>query len=86
MTKIAKNYKPTNKEKFMNAKMKEYFKQKLIIWKNELLGFIVNIKLRITSHIVWRFFFLCYITALIFKWIIYRKLNSHNWVFPCTSL
>ena len=37
MTKISKNYKPTQKEKFMSAKMKEYFKQKLLIWKNELL-------------------------------------------------
>ena len=37
MTKLPKNYKPTQKEKFMNAKMKEYFKQKLLIWKNELL-------------------------------------------------
>ncbi len=37
MTKIAKNYKPTQKEKFMNAKMKEYFKRKLMNWKNELL-------------------------------------------------
>ena len=37
MAKISKNYKPTQKEKFMNAKMKEYFKQKLISWKNELL-------------------------------------------------
>ena len=37
MTKIPKNYKPTQKEKFMNAKMKEYFKQKLINWKSELL-------------------------------------------------
>ena len=37
MTKLPKNYKPTQKEKFMNAKMKEYFKQKLINWKNELL-------------------------------------------------
>ena len=37
MAKISKNYKPTQKEKFMNAKMKEYFKQKLLIWKNELL-------------------------------------------------
>ena len=37
MTKIPKNYKPTKKEKFMNAKMKEYFRQKLINWKNELL-------------------------------------------------
>ena len=37
MTKISKTYKPTQKEKFMNAKMKEYFKLKLINWKNELL-------------------------------------------------
>ena len=37
MTKLSKNYKPTQKEKFMNAKMKEYFRQKLIDWKNELL-------------------------------------------------
>ena len=37
MTKISKNYKPTKKENFMNAKMKEYFRLKLINWKNELL-------------------------------------------------
>ena len=37
MTKISKTYKPTQKEKFMNAKMKEYFRQKLESWKNELL-------------------------------------------------
>ncbi len=37
MAKISKKYKPTQKEKFMNSKMKEYFKQKLINWKNELL-------------------------------------------------
>jgi DnaK suppressor protein len=37
MAKISKSYKPTQKEKFMNAKMKEYFKQKLLNWKNELL-------------------------------------------------
>ena len=37
MAKISKNYKPTQKEKFMNAKMKEYFKQKLLNWRNELL-------------------------------------------------
>jgi len=37
MAKISKNYRPTQKEKFMNAKMKEYFKQKLLNWKNELL-------------------------------------------------
>ena len=37
MTKISKNYKPTKKENFMNAKMKEYFRLKLTNWKNELL-------------------------------------------------
>ena len=37
MTKIPKNYKPTKKEKFMNAKMKEYFRQILANWKDELL-------------------------------------------------
>jgi len=37
MAKISKTYRPTQKEKFMNAKMKEYFKQKLLSWKNELL-------------------------------------------------
>ena len=34
MTKI---YKPTQKEKFMSAKMKKYFRLKLAGWKNELL-------------------------------------------------
>ena len=37
MTKLPKNYQPTQKEKFMNAKMKEYFRQKLVNWKKELL-------------------------------------------------
>ena len=37
MVKIPKNYKPTSKEKFMNSKMKEYFRLKLINWKKELL-------------------------------------------------
>ena len=37
MTKISKNYKPTQKERFMNAKMKEYFRQILVNWKDELL-------------------------------------------------
>ncbi len=38
MTKLPKNYKPTQKEKFMNAKMKEYFRQKLVSWKKDLLN------------------------------------------------
>ena len=37
MFKIPKNYKPTQKEKFMNSKMKEYFRLKLINWKKNLL-------------------------------------------------
>ncbi len=37
MTKLPKSYKPTKKEKFMNAKMKEYFRQKLVNWKQDLL-------------------------------------------------
>ena len=37
MTRVPKNYKPTQKERFMSAKMKEYFRLKLIDWKNELL-------------------------------------------------
>ncbi len=37
MTKLPKNYKPSLKEKFMNAKMKEYFRQKLVNWKKDLL-------------------------------------------------
>ena len=34
---LSKNYKPTQKEKFMNAKMKEYFRLKLVSWKKDLL-------------------------------------------------
>ncbi|MDC0232891.1 RNA polymerase-binding protein DksA [Pelagibacteraceae bacterium] len=37
MAKISKTYRPSKKEKFMNAKMKEYFRQKLENWKSELL-------------------------------------------------
>ena len=35
--KISKKYKPTKNEKFMNSKMKEYFRQKLLKWKDDLL-------------------------------------------------
>ena len=34
---LSKNYKPTQKEKFMNVKMKEYFRLKLLSWKKGLL-------------------------------------------------
>ena len=37
MQKKLKNYKPKEKEKFMNPKMKEYFRLKLTDWKNSLL-------------------------------------------------
>jgi DnaK suppressor protein len=36
-TKLASNYKPTAKEKFMNAKQREYFRRKLNKWRSELL-------------------------------------------------
>ncbi len=34
---VPPTYKPTDKEKFMNPVMKEYFRQKLIKWREELL-------------------------------------------------
>ena len=37
MVTISKNYKPTIKEKFMNSKMKEYFRLKLVNWKKNLM-------------------------------------------------
>ena len=37
MATISKNYRPTIKEKFMNSKMKEYFRIKLVNWKKDLL-------------------------------------------------
>ena len=37
MSKILNNYKPTFKEKFMNSKMKKYFRLKLVNWKKDLL-------------------------------------------------
>ena len=37
MTVISKNYRPSIKEKFMNSKMKEYFRLKLFNWKKDLL-------------------------------------------------
>ena len=37
MATISKNYKPTIKEKFMNSRMKEYFRLKLVNWKKNLL-------------------------------------------------
>lgn len=35
--KVSKNYQPTEKEPFMNAKQLGYFKNKLLDWRNELL-------------------------------------------------
>ena len=37
MKALPKNYKPSAKEKFMNSKMKKYFRLKLINWKKDLL-------------------------------------------------
>jgi DnaK suppressor protein len=35
-TKLPKNYRPSDSEKFMNAKQLEYFRQKLEAWKNDI--------------------------------------------------
>lgn len=35
-TKLPKNYVPSDSEKFMNAKQKEYFRQKLEAWKKDI--------------------------------------------------
>ncbi|TWT12755.1 RNA polymerase-binding protein DksA [Reyranella sp. CPCC 100927] len=34
---LPQNYRPTEKEPFMNAMQQEYFRQKLLSWKGELL-------------------------------------------------
>jgi DnaK suppressor protein len=33
----AKNYRPSDKEPFMNERQREYFRQKLLTWKEEIL-------------------------------------------------
>lgn len=38
MTRISKDYKPTEKEKYMCAAQLEYFRQKLVKWREELLA------------------------------------------------
>lgn len=38
VAKLDKNYKPTEKEKYMNAQQLEYFRQKLLKWREELLA------------------------------------------------
>jgi DnaK suppressor protein len=35
---LSPDYKPTKKEKFMNSRMREYFRQKLLRWKSDLLS------------------------------------------------
>lgn len=37
-TSLPKNYRPTEKERFMNKKQLEYFRRKLLAWKADLLG------------------------------------------------
>lgn len=36
-TKLPPNYKPTEKEEYMNPKQLEYFRQKLLQWRKELI-------------------------------------------------
>ena len=35
--KLPENYRPTQKEKFMNERQREYFRRKLLAWRSELL-------------------------------------------------
>ncbi len=35
--KLPKGYKPTEKEEYMNPRQLEYFRQKLLVWRDELL-------------------------------------------------
>ena len=37
-TSLPKNYKPTEKETFMSARQREYFRRKLLSWRNELVN------------------------------------------------
>ena len=32
-----KNYRPTDKEPFMNERQREYFRNKLMVWKDDIL-------------------------------------------------
>ena len=36
-TRLPSNYRPSDKETFMNARMREYFRRKLVAWKSELI-------------------------------------------------
>ena len=36
-TKLPNGYKPSEKEPFMNAKQREYFRKKLLTWKDDIL-------------------------------------------------
>jgi DnaK suppressor protein len=38
MTKLAKDYKPSEKEKYMSAAQLEYFRRKLLNWRDDLLA------------------------------------------------
>jgi DnaK suppressor protein len=35
---LPRNYQPTEKEPFMNPRMREYFRQKLIAWRGDLMN------------------------------------------------
>jgi len=36
-TRLPKNYKPSDDEKFMNARQQEYFRRKLVAWREDIL-------------------------------------------------
>lgn len=43
-------YSPTNEEEFMNPTMKEYFRKKLLMWRDELSGEYARAVVRLQEH------------------------------------
>jgi DnaK suppressor protein len=37
VTRLPKGYTPSEKEPFMNAKQKEFFRRKLLAWRNDII-------------------------------------------------
>ena len=37
VTRLPKGYTPSEKEPFMNAKQKEFFRRKLLAWRNDIV-------------------------------------------------
>ena len=44
-----KNYRPSDKEPFMNERQREYFRQKLLDWKEDILKDLASIPLKLAE-------------------------------------